>query len=144
MAKIAKKRKLTLKKVKIVRKAPQKAVRKSAVKKQVSRKARKPIKAVKKPAFIAPAAPVLPVLPKQKLVGVITHFYPNICVGVVEVKKDLKMGDFIIVLGHGRSFEQKVSSMQLEHRPLQIAKKGQLIGMKMAQEVKEKDLVYLK
>jgi hypothetical protein len=34
--------------------------------------------------------------------------------------------------------------MQLEHRPLQIAKKGQLIGMKMAQEVKEKDLVYLK
>jgi len=77
-------------------------------------------------------------------VGEITHFYPNISVGVVDVKKDFRLGDTIIIIGHGRSFEQKVFSMQLEHQPLQVAKKKQLIGMKTAQEVKEKDLVYLK
>jgi hypothetical protein len=49
-----------------------------------------------------------------------------------------------MIIGHGRSFEQKVYSMQYEHQPLKVAKKGQLIGMKTAKEVKEKDLIYLK
>jgi putative protease len=131
--------KKTIKKRKIAKKAIKKTAKKSAhkaarrtFKKKAARSAKKPVKAIKKPVT------------KQTLVGVITHFYPNISVGVVDVKKDFKIGDTIIITGHGRSFEQKVYSMQLEHEQIKAARKNQLIGMKVAKDVKEKDLVYLK
>lgn len=85
---------------------------------------------------------VSPVMPKPKLVGEITHFYPDIYVAVVEIKNELKQGDKITISGHGQSFEQKVASMQVNHQPIKIAKKKQIIGMKVARPVKEKDLIY--
>ncbi len=76
------------------------------------------------------------------LVGVITHYYSKIGVGVVRVKKDVKLGDALQISGRGRSFAQKVKSMQLEHKPLTAAKKGLVIGLKVSKPVKPNDVVY--
>jgi len=81
---------------------------------------------------------------ERVLVGEVTHFYPHIDVAVVKVKKEIKLGDDIIISGHGNHVEQKVYSMQMDHQPLSIAKKNQEIGLKVAKPVKDKDLVYLK
>lgn len=75
-------------------------------------------------------------------VGKITHYYNKIGVAVVEVSAPIKVGDTIKISGHDKEFTQVVTSMQIEHQSISEAKKGDLIGMKIDQPVKEKDLVY--
>ena len=74
-------------------------------------------------------------------IGKIAHFFPKIGVGIVELSGDLKTGDKIAVEGKN-NFEQEVSSMQIEHSPVEEAKAGQSIGLKLDQEVKEGDTVF--
>ena len=79
---------------------------------------------------------------KKVPVGKIIHFYNKINVAVVELSDNLKQGDDIIIEGHGKEVTQKVASMQIEHQEIPLAKKGQSIGMKTADAVKEGDLVF--
>jgi translation elongation factor EF-1alpha len=75
-------------------------------------------------------------------VGTITHYYDKIGVAVVEVLAPLKVGDKIKISGHDKEFEQVISSMQVEHQNIEQAKKGDAVGMKVEQPVKEGDEVY--
>jgi len=77
-------------------------------------------------------------------VGHITHFFSKISVAIVELTAPLTVGDRILVKGPTTDFEQVVDSMQIEHQNVQRAESGQSIGLKTAQHVKEKDLVYKK
>lgn len=79
---------------------------------------------------------------KDTKVGKVTHYYNHLGVGIVKLTGALGNGDTIKVVGHGREFTQTVASMQLEHQVLQKAKKGQEIGLKVDQKVKEDDVVY--
>jgi len=79
----------------------------------------------------------------KKEIGKITHFFPNIDVAVVELKGALKVGDKISIEGHESVVEQTVDSMQVEHKDIEKAKKGDAVGMKTVKPVKEKDVVYL-
>jgi len=79
---------------------------------------------------------------KKVPVGKIIHFYNKINVAVVELSDNLKQGDDIVIEGHGKEVIQKVASMQIEHKDIQLATKGQSIGMKTADAVKEGDLVF--
>ena len=79
---------------------------------------------------------------KETLVGTITHYYDHIGVGVVKVSASLKAGDKIHIKGKPADFTQEVTSMQVEHQQIEKAKKGDAIGLKVAQEVKEGDEVY--
>ena len=78
----------------------------------------------------------------KKLVGKVTHFYPNICVAVVKVSSALKVGDKISIEKDNDKIEQTVKSMQIEHEQIKEAKKGQEIGMKVEGEVKHGAKVY--
>lgn len=77
-------------------------------------------------------------------VGTITHFFSKISVAVIELTAPLAVGDTILVKGPTTDFEQKVESMQIEHKNVQRAEAGQSIGLKVAQRVREKDVVYKK
>lgn len=81
-------------------------------------------------------------MPEKKLVGKISHFFPKISVAVIEVEAPIKVGDKISIEGPTTKFEQKVESMEVEHKKVKSAKKGDSIGMKVAEKVREKDLVY--
>lgn len=83
-------------------------------------------------------------IPKGKQIGKITHYFNKIGVGVVELEDGLKVGDTIVITGHGKEFEQAVDSMQVEHEQVTEAKKGDAVGMKVDQPVKEGDIVFLK
>ena len=77
-------------------------------------------------------------------IGQITHFFSNISVAVIELKASLSVGDTILIKGPNTDFEQVVDSMQIEHKNVQKAEKGQSIGLKVAQKISETDTVYKK
>ena len=74
-------------------------------------------------------------------VGNITHYYDKIGVAVVSVLAPIKVGDKIKITG-SNEFVQEITSMQIEHKNIQKAKKGDQIGLKIDQPVKEKDEIY--
>ncbi len=75
-------------------------------------------------------------------VGRITHYFSKIDVAVVELSGNLKIGDKITIEGATTNIQQTVDSMQIEHKPVQSAGKGQSIGMKVADKVREGDEVF--
>lgn len=79
---------------------------------------------------------------EEKEIGKITHYYRNISVGIVELTDDLKVGDTIHIKGHTSDFTQSVDSIQIEHKNVEQAKSGDIIGMKVIQKVHPGDRVY--
>lgn len=76
-------------------------------------------------------------------VGKITHYYDKIGVAILELETDLAVGDTVkFVRGGEDLFEQKIESMQIEHDKIEVAKKGDVIGLKVDKEVKEGAEVY--
>lgn len=79
----------------------------------------------------------------EKIIGKVTHYYNAIGVGIVELEGGLKVGDTIRVKGKAGDFEQTVDSIQIEHDPVEKAGKGDVVGIKVRQKVKEGDEVFL-
>jgi putative protease len=75
-------------------------------------------------------------------VGKVTHYYSHIGVAVVKLTDSLSKGDKIKIAGHTTNLEQTVDSMQIEHNELEKAKKGQEIGLKVADKVREHDTIF--
>lgn len=80
---------------------------------------------------------------KDQKIGTVTHFYSRISVGIVALTGKLKLGDQIRIKGSQTDFSQTVGSMQLEHQDIKEAKKGDEVGIKVDQPVREKDEVFL-
>lgn len=79
----------------------------------------------------------------EKPIGKITHYFGKIGVGVIEITGgSLSVGDTIRIQGHNNDFEQVVTSMQIDHQEVATAKKGESLGLKVDQPVKEGALVY--
>lgn len=79
---------------------------------------------------------------EKKLIGKITHYFTNIGVAVIELQDTLKVGDEISIEGSTTNLQQKVDSMQIEHDNVEEARKGQSIGMKVKERVREGDQVF--
>ncbi len=75
-------------------------------------------------------------------IGKVTHYYTNIGVGIVELSDTLKAGQTIHIKGATTDFTQIVESMQIEHEEKNKAKKGDVIGLKVDQQVRVNDVVY--
>lgn len=147
---------------KVVRKVAKKLIKKTFAKQvKVKRPVRAPKKKVVKtkvaakrrvlPRAIRVAVRTLPlpviseeVSPALQVVGEVIHFYPHICVAVISLRQDLKQDDWVTFVGHEKNFDQQITSMQIEHKPVALAKKGQVIGLRVNSSVKERDLVYRK
>ena len=78
-----------------------------------------------------------------KLVGKVTHYFSNIGVAVVDLLAPLAQGDEIrIVGGQSTGFNQKIDSMQVDHKAVEKAKKGDSVGLKVSEKVREGYQVY--
>ncbi len=78
----------------------------------------------------------------EVLTGNVTHYYKEIGVATIAMKDSLETGNVIHIKGHTTDFEQKVEAMQIEHREITRATKGQVIGLKVKDYVREHDMVY--
>ncbi|MDO8436337.1 MAG: EF-Tu/IF-2/RF-3 family GTPase [bacterium] len=77
-----------------------------------------------------------------KLIGKVSHYFGNIGVAVIDLKDKLKVGDTIRIVGGETDFNQEVDSMEVEHKKVQEAKKGDSVGLKVGQKVREDYKVY--
>lgn len=70
--------------------------------------------------------------------GTVTHYYDKIGVAVVKLTAgDLKIGDQVKLVGKdGQEFTEDITSMQIEHAAIDIAKKGDEFGIKTQKPVK--------
>lgn len=148
--------KIILKKTpKPVKKPLKPAVKKMAVKKiktppvKMIAKPAKPLKQTKKQkakveAFLKTSGAYLkkPVKPKGKLIGQVTHFFPNVNAAVLKLKSGLQVGDRVRFEGATTDFEEQVKSMQINRVPITAARTGQEIGLQVKERVREGDLVY--
>lgn len=79
----------------------------------------------------------------EKLVGTIIHYFGKISVAVLKITDDkVKVGDTIHIKGKHSDFTQTISSMQVEHESIEMAKKGDEVGLKVENPVHEHDEVY--
>ena len=79
---------------------------------------------------------------KKVPVGKVTHYFDKISVAVIELSGTLKVGDKISIEGASTNIKQTVDSMQIEHKSVKSASKGQSVGMKVSDRVREGDDVY--
>ena len=79
----------------------------------------------------------------EEQVGVVTHYFGHISVGIVQLSAPLKVGDTIHIKGAKDDFTQTVDSMQIEHEAVESGKKGDFVGTKVAQRVHPHDKVFV-
>ena len=73
-----------------------------------------------------------------KLIGKVSHYFSQIGVAVIELSGSLSIGDTVrIVGGEATDFEQTIDSMEMEHEKIEKAKKGDAIGTKVKEKVRE-------
>jgi translation elongation factor EF-1alpha len=75
-------------------------------------------------------------------VGKVTHYYNRISVAVLELSGELKVGEWIHILGRITDFDQRVGSMEIEHEKIQSAGPGADVALKVIETVREGDIIF--
>ena len=142
---LKKKKKKVIKRKPAKRKPAKKRIikKKTAVKKTVKKAAKKPV-LKKKPAKKIPAQKGGKIIIKEagKVIGKITHYFPQVRAAVIKLSAPLNTGETIKIKGHTTDLTQTVSSMELDRVPLAQGKKGQEIGLLVNSRVRQHDIVY--
>ena len=80
---------------------------------------------------------------EEKEVGKVTSFFAKINVAALEITGEgLQVGDSIHIKGHTTDLQQTIDSMQIENNSVSIAKKGDMIGIKVKDRVRPHDTVF--
>jgi putative protease len=81
---------------------------------------------------------------QETAVGVVTHYYSELGVAVIQVNTGaLRAGDTIHVKGNTTDFTQQIASMEYEHQHVDKADPGQSVGIKAFDHAREHDIVYV-
>ncbi len=80
--------------------------------------------------------------PLGKPIGVITHYYGGIKVGIFKFNKSVKVGAELEIRGATTSFAEKIGAMQYDHKPISVAPKGKQVGIKLKKRVRVGDKVF--
>jgi len=76
-------------------------------------------------------------------IGEVTHYFPHVKAAVIKIKGGtLSIGDVVRIKGHTTDFREKVTSLQINHKPITRATKSKEIGLKVKKRVREGDKVY--
>jgi len=78
----------------------------------------------------------------EEKIGKITHFFDQIKVAIIKLEKPLKKGDKVKIKGATTDLEESVDSMQVDHADIEEADKGDEVGIKVADKVREGDEVF--
>jgi U32 family peptidase len=77
-------------------------------------------------------------------IGRVVHYYDKIGVAVIELQDTLSKGDKIrFIRGGEDQYDQKVKSLQIEHKEVERAEAGDTIGVAVEQMLKDATDVFL-
>lgn len=79
---------------------------------------------------------------EQQRIGEVFDYYAKVGVIALKLEAPLKLGETIRIKGGDREIEQVVTSMQINHQPVQEAKKGADVGIKVEQDCRKGDAVF--
>jgi hypothetical protein len=76
-------------------------------------------------------------------IGIVTHYYEKTKIAIVNLDGALSVGDRVRFVRHGKELSSEVvESIQIGHEKVSYANKGDVIGVKLTQEVREDAEVY--
>ena len=78
----------------------------------------------------------------EKEIGEVFSYYSKIGVAAIKLIGVLKKGDKVHIKGHTTDFEQVIDGMQIEHKDVAKAKKGDDLGIKVTDRVRPGDKIY--
>ncbi len=115
---------------------PKAKAKKKTAKKKIVVKKRVAVKSKKKTVVKQKA------VKKVKPIGKVTHYFAHIKVAIIKFNTNVKAGSEFYIKGATTDFKEAAKSMQFDHKPVVLAKKGKEIGIKFKKRVREGDLVY--
>jgi putative protease len=80
-------------------------------------------------------------MPEEKI-GEVSDFFARPVVAAIQLTGSLKVGDKIQIKGHSTNLELTVNSMQVHNAPVNEAKAGDPVGVKVPDRVRKGDVVY--
>jgi putative protease len=80
---------------------------------------------------------------EPRAIGKVIHYWTRLGVAGVELTDSLKVDDWIHFRGATTDFQQRVTSMQLDHQYVTDAHAGQRVGILVADRVRTADTVFL-
>ena len=78
-----------------------------------------------------------------RAIGQVIHYWTRLGVAGVELTDTLEMDDWVHFRGATTDFQQRVTSMQINHRFINQAHAGQQVGILVADRVRAGDTVFL-
>lgn len=78
----------------------------------------------------------------EQRIGTVTHFFGKPMVCAIKLEDELQSGDLLAFRGHTTDFQQRVTSIQIEHEQVETAAAGAEVGVKVDERVREGDDVY--
>jgi putative protease len=80
---------------------------------------------------------------EEKKIGFVSNYFSKISVAAIEITEGkLSVGDVLHFFGHTTDFEYTVLSMQIDLKSITEAKKGDSVGVKVPEKVREGDSVH--
>ena len=79
---------------------------------------------------------------EEKEIGVVSGYFSHVNVAAIKLSGPLAVGDRIRVKGSTTDFEMDVEEIQIEREPVEKAKKGQHVGIKVPEKVRPNDKVF--
>ena len=81
-------------------------------------------------------------MPEEEVARIV-NFFAKVGVAALKITAGtIKTGDLLKYKGHTTDFTEEVISMQIENQPVEEAKAGDEVGIKVKERVREKDRVY--
>jgi translation elongation factor EF-1alpha len=78
----------------------------------------------------------------EEEIGKVMDFFARPVVAGIDMTGSLKVGDTIHIKGHTTDIEMVVASMQIDNNNVTEAKKGDSVGIKVPDRVRDGDTVY--
>ena len=70
-------------------------------------------------------------------IGKVSNYFAHVNAAAIKLSKPLKVGETIQIKDRNNDFEQKVESMQINHKSVKEAKKGDEVGIIVSQKVRK-------
>jgi len=75
-------------------------------------------------------------------IGTVSHYFSHLAVAAVALEQPMRVGERIHIKGHTTDFVQDVSSMQVDHAPVEQAGPGDDVALKVEDHVRDHDRIY--
>jgi translation initiation factor IF-2 len=79
----------------------------------------------------------------EELVGTVTHFFKGPSVAMVHLTAgELAVGDQVHIQGHTTNFTAPITSMQVNHQPVERAQADAEVAIQLSDRARPKDQVF--